>query len=581
MSIDLIKAEPELLLKKTKELILAKELDNLTPLVSLFEERGRTLTLNDYYPMTPMYKCERPKELTLQCGRQLSKSFTLVEIVILLGSMLPHFHQMIIQPRYDQKERFNSMVFAPLLRGFKLFDSVIDKKAANSVNMKTFKNGNTVILEHSFNSPDRVRGASGIASIYLDEAQDLNPEFIPVIEACMDAVIDYGFKINTGTPKHTGTALTRAFMRSSQGEPCIKCPACNHYNIASETQHLFKMIGRNGCVCYHCGKHLPVRDMFYLHAYPSRIDFHAGYHIPQIIMPIHEEHPQKWSTLLSRRETWSKSRFYNEVLGIVCDDVIKLITMNDIMKARNSYNNDFSQVQDRLRYYSLVTMGIDWGGGGSSGLSLTAVSIAGHQNSTSVSDVLYLQKLPAGMKPEEEVDYLASMARQLNVDFIAHDYTGAGNIREALFTSRHPDLDSKLYPVSYAYRPSAQLVQYVDGPTRSANMVDKTKSLVFTCTAIRLGYLTLPQFNAQDSMAPQLDFLNLIENRREVTKGSDIYLIEKIADSSDDAAHAVNIGYICICDVTGDYPAFNVNTKYNFDTETMEKHFYGPKPQES
>lgn len=42
------------------------------------------------------------------------------------------------------------------------------------MDMKTFRNGNFLMLVNSYTSPDSVRGASGVSSLLLDECYEAN-----------------------------------------------------------------------------------------------------------------------------------------------------------------------------------------------------------------------------------------------------------------------------------------------------------------------------------------------------------------------------------------------------------------------
>ena len=45
-------------------------------------------------------------------------------------------------------------------------------------------------------------------------------------------------------------------------------------------------------------------------------------------------------------------------------------------------------------------------------------------------------RLKPGMQPEEEIDYVISIASMFRADIVAHDYSGAGNLRQTILNSR-------------------------------------------------------------------------------------------------------------------------------------------------
>ena len=74
-------------------------------------------------------------------------------------------------------------------------------------------------------------------------------------------------------------------------------------------------------------------------------------------------------------------------------------------------------------------------------------------------------------------------------------------------------------------------------------------------------------FDAPDKSAPQRDFLAIVEQKQELAKGSDVYLLAKSPSFPDDGAHAVNIGFVAMCDVANQYPVFAIDTsKYDMDS---------------
>src|SRR5690606_11353452 len=78
------------------------------------------------------------------------------------------------------------------------------------------------------------------------------------------------------------------------------------------------------------------RQGHWLHRYPQRRWTFAGYHVPQIIMPLHYARRDKWAELLAKREGWgntSRNVFYNEVLGESVDTGQKLVSETELRAA--------------------------------------------------------------------------------------------------------------------------------------------------------------------------------------------------------------------------------------------------------
>ena len=562
---------PMFVLKDVREKLREGTLKSFTPLLNLFRwPDGSPLTLQNHYQIAPFYDVMQPKKSIYLCARQVAKSYNITTRAILTTGLIPGFSSMIMQPRHDQARRYNSQVLLGLMEKCCIIDRLISRTSRQGFLLKKFYNNNLLMLEHAFTNPDRIRGASGLATVYIDEAQDFSSDSFPVIEATAVANIDYGFIFYTGTAKTSDNVATTLFNQSSQGHWCVPC-SCGKKNIASIDQDLLKMIGKKGCSCAKCGKVVNVRAGYYVHAYPGRINDFAGRHISMITTPIHCEYEHMWrQLLLSIENSPTKALYYNEILGVPCDESVKLLTLQELLTARNKLDNSIQKALSVVNRYSMILMGVDWSGGGGLGHSYTVITIMGKQSDSAHCDVLYILRLGHGLSPEEEIHKVGELARAFNVSILAHDYTGAGFVRESLLVSLYPDLSGLLFPITYVYRPRSDLVTPIASGSRASYAVDKTRSLLLTITAIRHMALTVPYFDAGDENAPQRDLLALNEEAKETNRGSSYYLINRTSDRSDDTAHAINIAFIACCHIHHDYPVLGGGCmKFIPDADTL------------
>ena len=148
-------------------------LSTFTPLLILFSLRGKPMTLKQHYQFAPMYNVVMPREQLWMTGRQMGKSFGIVSSSVIKCSVVPFFHTMIVQPRADQIQRLNNTVMRPLLEGSPVRKELITSTELNKMALKQFKTGSLMYMDFCFQSPDRLRGASGLANIILDEIQDI------------------------------------------------------------------------------------------------------------------------------------------------------------------------------------------------------------------------------------------------------------------------------------------------------------------------------------------------------------------------------------------------------------------------
>lgn len=559
---------PLQLLNTCKSLLAENKLKNLEPLLGIFQIAGNQLNLVGREPMIPLFTLHRPKRTTVLSGRQISKSFTLAELLILFTGLSKGFKTAIVEPRFSQKKNFNRQILTPLLRDCFVQDMLIDKAQVPVLDAKVFKSGGDITLLSGYQSADSARGSSGICFLAIDEIQDILSSSVPVFESITDAMTETGFRMFTGTAKTSDGTLAMKFDESSQGHWCIKCPGCEKHNIAALEEQLIKMIGKHGCSCAFCGKLLDVTSGYYVHKYPSRIYTHVGYHMPQIIFGFHNT-PTAWTELLYKMNHNSRTLFYNEALGVPDDDSVRMLTKEDLLKARNNVTSK-KEALDCIHHFHYRVLGVDWGGGGG-GDSATGVAVICKNAMTSHFECIYMDRLQQGLSPEQEAAMVNRLAKEFQVSTIAHDYTGAGFIREALFLNKYPEWANSLFPVSYSYRPTSDLVSFSGTGSRGSYVVDKTKSLLLTINAIKYNALFLPWFDAKDPTAVQLDFLSIIEHeqkltdaeKNEVQRASNIFLLDKVAGKKDDAAQAVNIGLIAMCHMIGQYPIFTFDDKFN------------------
>jgi hypothetical protein len=497
-----------------------------------------------------VFKLLQPAETTLMCARQLGKSTSVAGAAILRCGMIRGFTTLIVQPRADQITRFDHTILSPMLRGCALTAPIFDKGGMRNVASKQFPSGGFIHLDYAFLSPERIRGYSGVACLVLDEAADIEWSFVPVIQEVLSASRKYGFTIYSGTPKSTDGTIGRSWAASSQGEWVVPC-GCGKENIGSVGHDLIGMIGKLGLVCAKCGASLDTRLGRYVHAFPARVAEHAGYHVSQAVHPLHCERASKWRALLRKMDgpaCYSRLRFYNEVLGEPLDEASRLLAPDDIRRAAEGglAGTEAAALANARRFAGYV-MGVDWSGGGGTD-STTAVAVCGFSPATDSIECVMALKLPQGMPPEEEARRLFELFTRLGCLFVAHDYTGAGFVRETLLRQAGVPTD-RIVPYTYVCSPLADIVRFHEaaaGSARFSYSLDKARSLAVLCTAIKSLGVRLPK--SRDDMAADpvvADLLALVENPKELPRGSLLYLIDKRPGMSDDFAHALN--YACTC----------------------------------
>jgi hypothetical protein len=268
-------------------------------------------------------------------------------------------------------------------------------------------------------------------------------------------------------------------------------------------------------------------------------------------MPLHCCRPDKWAELLAKRETTAPHIFYNEVLGESVDVGQKIVSETELRNAsildwENNENNPDPKIMENLRHYRQRILAVDWGGGGEAGVSFTSIAVLGLRPGDNKIDVLWGKRLKTPNDHMREAREVIHWVRQFGVDIIAHDYTGAGIVRETILVQAGFPAE-RIMPVQYVRAASRNLITSV-APTplhqRQHYRLDKTRSLLYTCQAIKLGLLRFFKYDYKDQDNPGLiaDFLALVEEKTESRLAGDIYTITRNPMFSDDFAQAVNIG---------------------------------------
>lgn len=545
---------------------------------------GKPYTLDRHYPFSPIFSVNMPKTLVLKTGRQLSKSTSLASHGVLLSNCIPNFKTLYVTPLYEQIRRFSNNYVRPFIDQSPIKSLWSGTNTENSVLQRSFKNLSLMIFSFALLDADRIRGVSA-DKVAIDEVQDMDPGHLPIIRETMSHS-DWAIMQLTGTPKTIDNPLEGLWRRSSQAEWFIKCrnAGCGEWNIPSIEYHIDKMIGPwhphigpncPGTVCHKCQRMIDPRPFSqggagrWVHREKDRRWKFAGYHVPQIIMPLHCLRPDKWAELLQKRETTAPNIFYNEVLGESVDVGQKLITETELRRAcslpwTNNPNAPPPEMTRLLKHYKTRVLAIDWGGGGEDGVSFTTIALMGYTPDNKIH-VLWGKRLLTPNDHLREAREIIHWVSVFDPHVVAHDYTGAGIARETILVQAGFNLN-KLMPIQYVRSASSNLLRYIE-PTplhdRAHYRLDKTRSLLYTFQAIKLQLVRFFQWDRKDQDSPGLigDFLALVEEKVNSRTAGDIYSIVRNQTLSDDFAHSVNIGCAAIWHQNQAWPNFAAAAK--------------------
>ena len=501
--------------------------------------------LDEYYQMEPVFYKELFDTLTLKCARQVSKTTVLGALDILLCATIrppkgKHFKSLYIAPRFDQTKRFSNEVLGPFLEESPISKNIINLGREQSVLTKHLTNNAIMHLSYAFLSPGRTRGIPSDCNIW-DEIQDMDPEFLGIINACMGAS-PYMLEVYAGTPLTMDNLIETLWQKSSMGEWATKCLHCNYWSIASLDTDLMRMIQKDGLRCGKCGKDIDTINGEYIHRVDSRAATDRGLHIPQAIMPYHYKNPRKWRKLFKSKADMPRAQFLNEICGESCDERSSLLSRTDLIRASTlKHPNTIEAALKAARTggYLGVSVAVDWGGRGISGVSQTGLVVLGHTARETI-DVLYLSRVDPAFDEYQEVIEVKALCDAFRASSLSHDFANSG-IREAILIHMGFN-ESRMFNVRYVSASSGSMIAPSlprDSSEKRYYSVDRTRSLSLMCALIKGGHYAFPIFDTWEHLSS--DFLSLVETRKESTKGLDITLVERKASMSDDIGNATNI----------------------------------------
>jgi hypothetical protein len=577
------------LLKKTGRI-------SLRPLLpALLQLKGQPYVLRDHFPFEPFFRTRMPKMTLLKTGRQVSKSTSLAAQGVLFSNCIPYFSTLYVTPLFEMIRRFSQNYVRPFIETSPVMKLFSGTSTTNSVLQKSFKNRSSMHFSFAFLDAERTRGISADKNS-IDEVQDIDINFLSIIHETMSGSRDWGLVQYAGTPKSMDNTIERLFLDSSMAEWMIPCGRCNKENFPNLANDLINMIGPwhagiseecPGVICAKCRRPINPRIGRWIHTHPDRRWSFAGYHVPQIIMPMHYASEEKWAALKGKQAGRGNTPlhvFFNEVCGESFDAGSKMVTITDLKRAANlPWDNKLDQAKERIGEYLYRICSVDWGGGGTDSKGKT------DERYRSYTTIAVLGVLPGGqihviygyrsMTPHahvREAKLILGIMAHFRCSHLVHDFTGAGSTHETIIKMAGMPLD-RIVPVAMQGACKGNIFQFIE-PTRLQPRwhykCDKPRSLGITCELIKQGVLRFFRYDHRGSEDQGLlhDFLHLIEDKSD-KGGMDVYKILHDPAGPDDFAMAVNQGVMAICQMSKMWPDVAKYAGVEMSTEAMESCF--------
>jgi hypothetical protein len=173
-----------------------------------------------------------------------------------------------------------------------------------------------------------------------------------------------------------------------------------------------------------------------------------GFHIPQLIMPLNipscventpdrptakEDAQSRWDDILRDHEMFSPAKFRNEVLG-VSDAVGKRLISLEELEALCTGPSITPAPGKNLEGVTVTVAGVDWSGGGTTGVSRTVLWVWGFTPNTQKLRTLYFRIYP-GNNAVVDVEDIARVCQNYNVAMVIGD-AGEGALPNATLRER-------------------------------------------------------------------------------------------------------------------------------------------------
>jgi hypothetical protein len=505
---------------------------------------GQPYSLKDYPFAREIYDAGWRRVL-LMCGRQVSKTITLCGHHITDSVAMPHFRNLYIAPLRDQASYYSKNKLGKIIgHSPKFRDHFVDSALPNGVWNREFIKGAEIIIRYAQTDPDRARGISSDRNSF-DEIQDIIYDLVvPVVNETL-ANSKYGWEMYCGTPKSIENPIQSLWDQSTQREWLMKCSGCGRHNFVTSE----KSVGKHGIICVKCSKYLNPREGFWYPMNPWDGDPDdpkallqlQGYHVSQFVLPTNVEQPHRWARLLQKLDDplISDAAIANEVFGVSYARGSRFLLREDLERCCRAYSISrsprpelFSDVVRDEQGVMEIYAGVDWSGGGSSGISRTSLWIWGVMPDDRLK-TLHFEIFPM-REPSEDIETIAELCRVFNVKLVGAD-AGVGALANSILRRKL----GRMRVMQFQYGSYRQ--HFMRGKDRI--LVDRTAAIDSYMAFVKQARIFYP--NEQHCQQVFSDALSL---HTEVTRtGTRVWT--KRQDRSDDSFHAQLFGWI-VCEIS-------------------------------
>jgi len=435
---------------------------------------------------------------------------------------VPHSEQLIVLPSIMQMRRFSSdkvgkiVATSPLVKKW-----FVDHTCERAIYKRSFLNGSTMEFA-AMTQMESIRGGAK-NRVSEDEVQDMDLDALAIVEEVLSGQASDKIAIaRTGTAKTVGNTLDVTFKKSSQCEWIVPCPS-GHHNVPSPDN-----IGDRGFICKKCRSLCDVRGGYWRSMAGLDAEW-MGFHIPQIILPLHTEDQGNWRKLLRKRNGGvSPVVFLNEVMGIPAGSGITALTEEDLIKCCEPvYEIDPHYFRGKDHDIAVVFGTCDWGLMAIK--SFTIASIWGITKAGRIKLLFAYRFLDPD--PYKQVEQIIRLFTNAGVELVGCDW-GMGMIQSRIIEEQMPQVP--VHRFMYVGEQRALMSWYKEGKLWRVN---RTQAMTEAFVWMKRQRFWFPNWSwFKEYIAP--DILCIYEEAvNQVTFKNDVIRYAHPDSQADDATH--------------------------------------------
>lgn len=487
--------------------------------------------------------------LSIRAGRQIGKSTSLGARQLIYAHIMRKRRSMYIVPHQSFLDTYANRL-REMERAFRFYQPHKDYR--QNLKYKEYPNESVTMLVKCLTDTQEARSKTCDEALF-DEAQLLDPDFLPDIEQCQKAS-RMPTTIYAGTSTTTDSLLETKFLESSQSAWLLRAPGYHSQSAGqgwlncSDKDDVLKAIQPQGLTNPSTGKVIDVTDGRFVHQLQSNFEQgYLGFHIPQIIIPDYANIPQKWMEIWNAFQSYDIKKFLQEILGIPTEEGMREITTQDLKnicvlpETPETLKQIASSNNGRYKY---TVSGCDWGGSDYNPATKTKVSYTVHAILGICWDgsieIIHIRQY-AGMDYRSIANQICEDHKAYNCIGIASDF-GVGAAYNMLLRENPIIRPERHFIFGYVGPQSALIKAPSSGPGWfNQYSLNRTESITSLYQAIKSRRFRCYAWElAQERLS---ELLNLYRVPTENTGGNSGFRYQRHGSKADDSLHALNFAF--------------------------------------